>query len=66
MSNFFLSTTSKHSTKTYTTLSKKVEEYTKAFHQLVVRVDLNESEEQMVARYLSGLKSSIQDALSLL
>ena len=35
------------------------------FHQLVVRVDLNESEEQMVARYLSGLKSSIQDVLSL-
>ena len=43
-----------------------VEEYTEAFHQLVVRVDLNESEEQMVARYLSGLKSSIQVVLSLL
>ena len=42
-----------------------VEEYMKAFHQLVVRVDLNESEEQMVARYLSGLKPSIQDVLSL-
>ncbi|XP_065620600.1 uncharacterized protein LOC136063732 [Quercus suber] len=42
-----------------------VEEYTEAFHQLVVRVDLNESEEQMVARYLSGLKPSIQDVLSL-
>ena len=42
-----------------------VEEYMEAFHQLVVRVDLNESEEQMVARYLSGLKPSIQDVLSL-
>ena len=41
-----------------------VEEYTEAFHQLVVRVDLNESEEQMVARYLSGLKSSIQVSLA--
>ena len=35
------------------------------FHQLVVRVDLKESEEQMVARYLSELKPSIQDVLSL-
>ena len=34
-----------------------------AFHQLVVREDLNESEEQMVAGYLSGLKPSIQDVL---
>ena len=42
-----------------------VEEYIEAFHQLVERVDLNESEEQMVARYLSGLKPSIQDVLSL-
>ena len=42
-----------------------VEQYTEAFHQLVVRVDLNESEEQMVARYLSGLKLPIQDVISL-
>ena len=49
-----------------------VEEYTEAFHQLVVRIDLNESEEQNTpldclvgARYLGGLKPSIQDALSL-
>ena len=42
-----------------------VEEYSKAFYQPVTRVDLNESEESMVARFLSGLKSSIQDALSL-
>ena len=42
-----------------------VEEYTEAFYQLVARVDLNESEEQMVARFLSGLKPPIQDALSL-
>ena len=42
-----------------------VEEYTEAFYQLVTQVGLNESEEQMVARFLSGLKPSIQDALSL-
>ena len=42
-----------------------MEEYTEAFYQLVTRVDLNESEEQMVARFLSGLKPPIQDALSL-
>ena len=42
-----------------------VEEYMETFHQLVVRVDLKESEEQMVARYLSELKPSIQDVLSL-
>ena len=42
-----------------------LEEYTEAFYQLVAWVDLNESEEQMVARFLSGLKPPIQDVLSL-
>ena len=42
-----------------------VEENIEAFYQLVARVDLNESEEWMVARFLSGLKPPIQDALSL-
>ncbi|KAG5552758.1 hypothetical protein RHGRI_010751 [Rhododendron griersonianum] len=36
-----------------------------AFHQLVARVDLNESEDQMVARYISGLSITIQDALAM-
>lgn len=40
-------------------------EYMKAFYQLVARVDLNESEDQMVARYVSGLKFSIQEVLGL-
>ena len=39
------------------------DEYTKALYQLVGRVDLNESEEKMVARYISGLKPTIQDVL---
>ena len=42
-----------------------MEEYIEAFYQLVARVDLNKSEEQMVARFLCGLKPPIQDALSL-
>ena len=33
-----------------------VEECTEAFYQLVARVDLNESEEQVVAKFLSGPK----------
>ena len=42
-----------------------MEEYTEAFYQMVARVDLNESKEQMAARFLSGLKPPIQDALSM-
>ena len=42
-----------------------MEEYIEAFYQMVARVDLNESEEQMAARFLSGLKPPIQDALSM-
>ena len=38
---------------------ENVDDYTEAFYQLVARVDLNESEEHMVARYISGLKPSI-------
>ncbi|CAL5362151.1 unnamed protein product [Camellia sinensis] len=42
-----------------------VNEYTKAFYQFITRADLSEREEQRVARYVSGLKSSIQDVLAL-
>ena len=35
------------------------------FYQLVAQVDLNESEDKMIARFLSVLKPSIQDFLSL-
>jgi hypothetical protein len=38
-----------------------VEEYAESFYQLVARVDLNESEEQLVARFMSGLKTQIQE-----
>jgi hypothetical protein len=42
-----------------------VDEYTEKFYELMARVDLQEKEEQMVARYLSGLKPPIQDSLVL-
>ena len=44
---------------------ENVDDYTEAFYQLIVRVDFNESETQMVARYISGFKPSIQDVLEL-
>jgi hypothetical protein len=40
-----------------------VEEYGDRFYQLIARIDLMETEEQLVARFISGLKISIQDQL---
>ena len=42
-----------------------IEEYAEAFYKLIARVDLNESEEQLVAKFVSGLKTHIQDMLCL-
>jgi hypothetical protein len=44
---------------------KSVDDYTEEFFQLVARNDLSETEEQLVARYLGGLRQSLQDILSL-
>lgn len=41
------------------------DECMEAFHQLVARGDLNESKDQMVARYIGGLTITIQDALTM-
>ena len=42
-----------------------VEEYVDRFHQLIARINLMESEDQLVAHFISGLKVAIQDLLAL-
>ena len=39
--------------------------YTENFYELIARLDLQETEEQQVAIFLSGLKHQIQDSLTL-
>jgi hypothetical protein len=43
---------------------RSVNDYIEEFYQLIARNDLSETE-QMVARYLGGLRQPLQDALSL-
>ena len=38
---------------------RSVEAYTEEFHMLVVQNDLGESEDQLVSRYLSGLRQGL-------
>ena len=44
---------------------KSVQEYKEEFYQLLIRVGLAEANKEKVARYLSGLRPSIQEELSL-
>ncbi|XP_028552635.1 uncharacterized protein LOC110101527 [Dendrobium catenatum] len=45
--------------------SRSVNEYTEEFYRLSARNNLNESTNQLVARYVEGLKEAIQDKLEL-
>jgi hypothetical protein len=42
---------------------KSVDEYTEEFHKLLSRVDLSESDEQLVSRYIGGLRPQILELL---
>ena len=45
--------------------SKSVDEYMEGFHKLLARVDLSESDDQLVLRYIGGLRTQIQDTVNL-
>ena len=42
-----------------------VEDYTTEFYQLLARNEIHEIEDQLVARYIGGLRVQIQEALNL-
>jgi hypothetical protein len=44
---------------------KSVDEYIEEFHKLLARVDLSESDEQLVSRYIGGLRPQIQDTMNI-
>ena len=63
-----------HYINNYTILSKvhnlkqgtqSIDEYTQEFYQLVARVDLVDSEDQLVLRYIGGMRQQFQDTLNL-
>lgn len=46
--------------------SRTVDDYADDFHRLAARRELKEGEEQMIARFITGLRLPIQDRVSLL
>ena len=45
--------------------SRSVDDYTTEFHQLVARNDLAETDEQLVSRYVGGLREQFQFTLNM-
>ncbi|XP_022019164.1 uncharacterized protein LOC110919194 [Helianthus annuus] len=45
--------------------AKSVDDYTTEFYQLIVRDDIQEPEEQLVSRYIGGLRVQIMEAVNL-
>ncbi|XP_031398443.1 uncharacterized protein LOC116209007 [Punica granatum] len=45
--------------------SRSVDDYTNEFYQLVARNELQETEDQLVARYIGGLRVQLQDTVNL-
>ena len=44
---------------------KSIDEYIEKFYKLLTQVDLSKSDEQLVSRYIGGLRQQIQDILNL-
>ena len=45
--------------------SKTVDEYREEFYKYLTRVELAETDDQLVSRYIGGLQQNIQDSLNL-
>jgi hypothetical protein len=45
--------------------SKTVDEYTEEFYKYLTWVELAETDDQLVSRYIGGLRQNIQDSLNL-
>ena len=45
--------------------ARSVEDYTTEFYQLISRNEVNETENQLVARYIGGLRVQIQKTVNL-
>ena len=45
--------------------NRTINEYTKKFYRLNAQVNLSETEDQLIVRYIGGLKLVIQDRLAL-
>lgn len=46
--------------------TRSIDAYTDEFYQLLARIDLNESDEQLISRYIGGLRVPFQDILNML